>query len=223
MTCRINRSVTIPIDIFLTRRTQERKHEWENWQKTHMVPATLVLICVLSSSSSLARPKSEIFGFSFLSRRTFVALMSLWTIFNDDSSCRKAKPFAIPMQIFCLVGQSILSRCSSGPAFWCELNIYIDFSFWTLSLITKEQYLFLFILAYVLFDVKLKQWTRILDYQIKHGQGYCSPSTHTPVAVDFPQHNIRIVWRDLGAVSQRSYLSHLQTHGSLALIWMKAA
>ena len=80
-----------------------------------MVPATLVEIWVFSSSSSLARPKSEILALRFLSSSIFVALMSLWTIFSGDSSCRKAKPLAMPTQIFCLVGQSNFRRPSSEP------------------------------------------------------------------------------------------------------------
>lgn len=35
-----------------------------------------------------------------------LVLMSLWTIFNLDSSWRYAKPFATPRQIFLLVGHS---------------------------------------------------------------------------------------------------------------------
>lgn len=81
----------------------------------YKVPATRVLMWVLSSSSSLAKPKSDILGFKCLSSSTFVALMSLCTIFNLDSSWRYAKPLAIPMQIFCLVGQSNFNCLSSGP------------------------------------------------------------------------------------------------------------
>ncbi|PWZ32606.1 hypothetical protein Zm00014a_044305 [Zea mays] len=33
-------------------------------------------------------PKSEIFGFSWSSRSTLLALMSRWMIFTGDSSCR---------------------------------------------------------------------------------------------------------------------------------------
>lgn len=99
-----------------------------------MVPATLVVICVFSSSWSLASPKSDIFGFRSLSRSTLVGLMSRWTIFRGDSSCRKANPLAIPTQIFCLVGQSNFGRYSSGPAIYCKIetrqihrhNMYAD-------------------------------------------------------------------------------------------------
>ena len=81
----------------------------------YTVPAILVLMWVFSSSSSLAKPKSEIFALRSLSSSTLVALMSLWTIFNTDSSCRKARPFAMPRQIFCLVGQFRYSRSLSAP------------------------------------------------------------------------------------------------------------
>jgi DNA polymerase III psi subunit len=43
----------------------------------HVVPATRVQMWVLSSSSSLAKPKSGIFGSRSLSGRTLVVLMSL--------------------------------------------------------------------------------------------------------------------------------------------------
>lgn len=76
---------------------------------THMVPAILVLMCDFSSSSSLANPKSDILAFKSLSSSTFVGFMSLWTILSLDSSWRKARPLAIPIQILSLVGQSSLS------------------------------------------------------------------------------------------------------------------
>lgn len=74
--------------------------------ETDMVPATRVVTWVFSSSSSLAKPKSDILGFKPLSSSTLVALMSLCTILSLDSSCRKARPLAIPIQILSLAGQS---------------------------------------------------------------------------------------------------------------------
>lgn len=47
-----------------------------------------VLTWLASSRKSLAMPKSEILGFSFSSRSTLLALMSLWMIFTGDSSWR---------------------------------------------------------------------------------------------------------------------------------------
>lgn len=84
-------------------------------EKTHIVPAIRVLMCVFSSSSSLAKPKSDILAFRSLSSSTLVALISLWTIFNLDSSCRYASPLAIAKHILFLVGQSKFSRWSSCP------------------------------------------------------------------------------------------------------------
>ena len=81
----------------------------------YIVPATLVLTCVFSSSSSLANPKSDIFGVRSLSSKILVALMSLCTNFNGDSSWRNARPFAIPQQILNLVGQSSGICLCFGP------------------------------------------------------------------------------------------------------------
>ena len=75
-----------------------------------------VLMWVFSSSSSLAKPKSDILALRSLSSKILVALMSLWTIFSLDSSWRYAKPLAIPRQILHLVSQSSFNRLLSGPA-----------------------------------------------------------------------------------------------------------
>ena len=45
--------------------------------KTHIVPAIRELMCVFSSSSSLAKPKSDILAFRSLSSSTLVAMISL--------------------------------------------------------------------------------------------------------------------------------------------------
>jgi len=86
-----------------------------NAKATYIVPATRVLIWVFSVSSSLAKPKSDIFGFKSASSNTLEALISLCTILNLDSSWRNARPFAMPMQILNLVGQSNLSCWFSLP------------------------------------------------------------------------------------------------------------
>ena len=86
--------------------------------ETHIVPATRVVMWVFSSSSSLANPKSDILGFKSLSKSTLVALMSLWTILILDSSCRKARPLAIPIQILSLVAQSSSSWLCSAPTYY---------------------------------------------------------------------------------------------------------
>ena len=83
--------------------------------RPYIVPATLVLTCVCSSSSSLANPKSDILGVRSLSSKILVALMSLCTNFNGDSSWRNARPFAIPQQILNLVGQSSGICLCFGP------------------------------------------------------------------------------------------------------------
>lgn len=90
-----------------------KKCEGTEWSReiwcyvvTYIVPAIRVLMWDLSSSLSLANPKSEILGFRSLSRSTLVALISLCTILSFDSSWRKAKPLAIPIHILNLVGQS---------------------------------------------------------------------------------------------------------------------
>lgn len=71
-----------------------------------MVPAIRVLMWVLPSSLSFAKPKSEILALKFLSSNTLLVFISRCTIFILDSSCRYAKPLAIPKQMFFLVGQS---------------------------------------------------------------------------------------------------------------------
>ena len=60
------------------------KHEACAWkvkgrerERVYIVPAILVLIWVFSSSSSLAKPKSDILAFRYLSSSTLVALISL--------------------------------------------------------------------------------------------------------------------------------------------------
>lgn len=66
---------------------------------TYVVPAIFVLMWVISSGNSLAKPKSPIFGLKSLSRSILLALMSLCTIRGTSSSWRYARPLAIPMQI----------------------------------------------------------------------------------------------------------------------------
>lgn len=72
----------------------------------YMVPATRVLRCETLSGKSFASPKSPIFGLKFPSRSILLALISLWTICCSASSCRNARPEAVPRHIAALVGQS---------------------------------------------------------------------------------------------------------------------
>ena len=87
-----------------------------NWN-TYTVPAAFVLMWVWSSSLSFAIPKSEILAFKSWSSSILLALISRCTTLIADSSCRYARPLAIPRQILYLVGQSSLSLyCSTGPS-----------------------------------------------------------------------------------------------------------
>ena len=82
-------------------------------ESTYIVPATFVLMWVWPSSLSFARPKSEILASKSLSSSILLALISRCTILIADSSCRYARPLAIPRQILRLVGQSNASLYSS--------------------------------------------------------------------------------------------------------------
>ena len=78
----------------------------------------LVVFCLMSFALNIfASPKSEILAFKSLSSSILLALISRCTILIADSSCRYARPFAIPRQILCLVPQSSLSLyCSTEPS-----------------------------------------------------------------------------------------------------------
>lgn len=69
------------------------------WYWTYMVPATRVLMWVILSGKSFAKPKSPILGTRSLSSKMLLALISRWTIRGSDSSWRNARPEAVPIQI----------------------------------------------------------------------------------------------------------------------------
>ena len=58
-----------------------------------------VYAVVWSPPNILAMPKSEILGTMFVSSNTLLALRSLWTILNLESSCRYCRPRATPRMI----------------------------------------------------------------------------------------------------------------------------
>jgi hypothetical protein len=62
----------------------------------------------------LASPKSAILASRLRSRRTLLALMSLWMILGVTSKCKYASPRAVPKAMLKRVRQSI-SIASFGP------------------------------------------------------------------------------------------------------------
>jgi len=145
--------------------------------ETHIVPATLVEIWVSSSSSSFAMPKSDILAFMFPSRRTLVVFMSLWTILSVDSSCRKARPFAISTQIFCLVGQSRFS----WPSFLPVISMHSP----TNQIFYLNSFYMPFNVLLFLKSIYKSYYFKEMSiaYRTKHAQGYCFPCIHKPVVV----------------------------------------
>lgn len=83
---------------------------------TYRVPAMAVVKWVCSSGQSFASPKSEILASRLASRRMLLALMSLWMMRGAISSCRYARPRAVPTAMLKRVGQSIWINCSRVPA-----------------------------------------------------------------------------------------------------------
>ena len=152
-----------------------KKDEKKN-MGTHTVPNIRVVL--LTSSYSLAKPKSDIFGFRSLSSKTLAALMSLWIILIADSSCRKAKALAIPTQIFCLVGQSNFRWHSSAPLF---VNVTEIRQIYNLAKHAVKTWIS---------HRSNNSWAhKAMIYQTKHVQGYCFPYIHIPATTDLPQRN----------------------------------
>ena len=75
---------------------------------THTDVMFLALTSPWSLRNRFPSPKSAILGFIILSRRMFPALMSPCAKIVWDSSCRNAKPVAVPSRISNLVLQSIV-------------------------------------------------------------------------------------------------------------------
>jgi len=64
---------------------------------THNVPTIIFVFPSISSLPTvLANPKSDIFGLKSSSRRTLLALRSLWMILSRESSWRYVSPLASP-------------------------------------------------------------------------------------------------------------------------------
>ena len=169
------------IEIWYREANKRRK-----WVKNWPCSSYFVLMWAFSSSSILAKPKSDILAFRYLSSSTFLAFMSLQTIFNLDSPWRYANPLAIPKHIFSLVGQSKFSRCSSWPTIhsWNSIK-------WN-----------------------TKCWWSI--YQKAHGQDYRFPNIHLWATTGFLWYNSHKGSQDLGVARQISCLFHLQILGFLA-------
>lgn len=164
---------------------------------TYVVPATRVLMWVVLSGNSLAKPKSPIFGVKFLSRRILLALMSLCTICGSSSSWRNARPLAVPIQIEDLMPQFRLPISTSGATRWKTLTCqYVD----------QVPHLPRSILRICYY------------YLVMHDQDYCSPHIHRSIFDYFLEYSSQLAQQGLDAWHLLKFWSRSETHEPLALI-----